>query len=103
MEDLLSVVDVGALNDVLNESYRWIHLVVSDGPGFVHSGADRKKETSGQRAPMEEIQEREEPVLPKDSTPPPSSPQTPQTPDPPQRASQSADGSRGHAPPKRFL
>ncbi|XP_068183179.1 echinoderm microtubule-associated protein-like 4 [Antennarius striatus] len=66
------------------------------------SGADRKKETGSQRSLMQEIQEHEEPdPPPKDATPSPSSPQIPQTPDTPQRPPQSADTSKGHAPPKR--
>ncbi len=82
--------------------------MVSHGPGFVYSGADRKKENSGQRPLMEEIQEREESPRPKDFSPAPSSPQlpqTPQTPQPPQtpqRPTQSADSSKGHATSKRF-
>ncbi|XP_060943551.1 echinoderm microtubule-associated protein-like 4 [Limanda limanda] len=61
------------------------------------SGADRKKEVRGQ---MEEIQEREEVPRPQDVSP--SSPLPPQTcVTPPQRPAQSADTSKGHAPPKR--
>uniref|UniRef100_A0A8D3CTY1 EMAP like 4 n=1 Tax=Scophthalmus maximus TaxID=52904 RepID=A0A8D3CTY1_SCOMX len=52
---------------------------VSHGPGFVHSGAERKKEVSSQRSQMEEIHEREEPPHPKDVSPCPSSPHPPQT------------------------
>lgn len=74
---------------------------MSHSPGFVHSGADRKKETSGHRSQMEEIQEREEPPRPKNPSPSPSSPHPPQTPQQ-QRPAQSADSSKGHTPPKRF-
>ncbi|XP_062257185.1 echinoderm microtubule-associated protein-like 4 isoform X1 [Platichthys flesus] len=61
------------------------------------SGADRKKEVRGQ---MEEIQEREDVPRPQDLSP--SSPLPPQTcVTPTQRPAQSADTSKGHAPPKR--
>lgn len=73
-------------------------FVVSHHPNFIHSGADRKKETSSERSHMEEISEKED-VAPSS----PQTPQTPQTPQSPQRPAQSADSSKGHAPPKRFL
>lgn len=76
--------------------------MVSHAPGFVPSGADRKKETSSQRSLMEEIQEREEPPRIKDPSPSPSSPHPPLTPQTPERPAQSADSSKGHGPPKRF-
>ncbi|KAM7385995.1 hypothetical protein PAMP_002023 [Pampus punctatissimus] len=55
------------------------------------SGADRKKEVSSQRSPMEEIQE--------NPSPSPSSPHPPQAPQ--QRPAPPSDSSKGPAPPKR--
>lgn len=72
-------------------------MFVSHHPGFIHSGADRKKESSSERPQMEEISEKE------DVASSPQTPQAPQTPQTPQRPTQSADSSKGHAPPKRFL
>lgn len=75
--------------------------LVSHGPGFIHSGSDKKKEV---RSEMEKIQEGEEPPHPKDMTPSPSSPVPPSTPQTPQqqRPAQSTDTSKGQAPLKRF-
>lgn len=70
----------------------------------VHSGAEKKKETSIQRSLMEEIQERQESPHPKDASSTPSSPHpplTPQTPSNPQTP-QRPDSSRGHSASKRF-
>ncbi|XP_072246523.1 echinoderm microtubule-associated protein-like 4 [Leuresthes tenuis] len=65
------------------------------------SGADRKKDSSGQRSQMEEIQEHEEPPQSKESSPCPPSPHPSQTPQTPQRPTPPPDSSKGHAPPKR--
>lgn len=77
---------------------------VSHHAACVHSGAEKKKETSSQRSLMEEIQERQESPHPKDASSAPSSPHpplTPQTPSNPQTP-QRPDSSRGHSASKRF-
>ncbi|KAM9365743.1 LOW QUALITY PROTEIN: echinoderm microtubule-associated protein-like 4 [Pholidichthys leucotaenia] len=61
------------------------------------SGADRKKEASSQRSPMEEIQENQEPGHQQNLSPCPS----PHPPPPPQRQAPPPDASKSHAPTKR--
>uniref|UniRef100_A0AAQ4QA20 EMAP like 4 n=1 Tax=Gasterosteus aculeatus aculeatus TaxID=481459 RepID=A0AAQ4QA20_GASAC len=75
-----------------NHSQTTVEPVIVDSqcPGFVHSGAERKKEFGSQRSQMEEIQEREELPHPKDLSPSPSSPHLPQNLQQ-QRPPQSAD------------
>lgn len=63
------------------------------------SGQEKKKEPL-QRSQMEEIQEREEPPRPKDSSPCPSSSSSPHPPPVPSQK-HASDSSKGHAPFKR--